>query len=359
MSQRVSLFFIILFSFLLSACTNSGLIIVNDTDLELGNYTDNNRVSFNVSICNNSSSPIKIDSITTSVSYLTSAYRTMEQINPGDTLHIPMLLFTQSLKGDVIAQISIFHSNTTKPLKQLVKAAITPTPADIADICTVPFGPLLIERNLVSMGDILVGKSKSDSILVYNPTDRAVNVTLPRAYGNATATMSSSIINSKKADYLVVTANYDNESDIGKRIFHTFRFNFDRGLTSDASIFLQGDLSEDFSSLTSEQLMQAPRIEIDSTTFDFGSISEGEEINHTFRLKNVGKRTLKIRSHSSSCDCTLLKLKTDSVGPGEFIDLTLYFNSKGKFGDQQRQIVIKTNDPNRSRLELWLTGKVK
>ncbi|MGL4412410.1 MAG: DUF1573 domain-containing protein [Bacteroidales bacterium] len=343
----------------LSSCTEARLVKLHTGDIELGLHTDNNSLAFNILLLNQSSSPIKIDSITTSVSYLSPTTRVKELIQPGDTLEIPMSLFTHSIKGDIVAQVRIFNNSSNKPIEQIVKASIQATPADISQLCTVPFGPLLIDRNLISMNAILVGKEVSDSILVYNPTDRAVTITLPRAYGNTNVTMSSNVINPRKADYIIIRAKYDDETKIGERVFHNFRFNFDRNLSTDAYIYLQGELDEDFSSLTTRELKEAPLAYVETQSFDFGTIDEGQEVTHSFNLTNKGKRILLIRSASSSCDCTLLKLQKDSILPGESIPLTLYFNSKGKYGAQQRQIKIKTNDPQNSIIELWLTGEVK
>ncbi|MGL5014619.1 MAG: DUF1573 domain-containing protein [Bacteroidales bacterium] len=343
----------------LSSCKETGLVSIHTSDIELGLHTDNNSISFNISLLNKSSSPIQIDSITTSVSYLSPTTRVNEPIQPGDTLEIPMSLFTHSIKGDVVAKVRIFNSSSNIPIEQIVKASIQATPADISELCTVPFGPLLIDRNIISMNTILVGKENYDSILVYNPTDRAVTVTLPRSYGNVSASMRTNIINSRKADYIIVTARYDDETKIGDKVFHNFRFNFDRNVSTDAYIYLQGELAEDFSSLTAIERKEAPIAHVQPRSFDFGSIKEGHEVNHSFILHNKGKRVLLIRSASSSCDCTLLKLQKDSILPGESIPLTLYFNSKGKYGAQQRQVKIKTNDPQNSIIDLWLNGEVK
>lgn len=356
---RITLFTTIVFTLFLSACSRPALVAATEGPIDLGIHTDNNRVSFNIKLVNSSKAPISIDSITTSVSYLSPAIAIVEKVQPGDTLEIPMLLFTQSAVGDIIAQVKIYNSDSKKPIEKLVKATIKATPVDISEICTVNFGPLLIDRNLVTMVELFVGTPKSDSILIYNPTDRAINIILPREYGNATATMNSSVINPKKADYIIVTANYNKESAIGERIFHSFRFAFDRDLSTNAYIYLQGELSEDFSRLSHEELLNAPKADVETRTYEFGTINEGEEVSHSFQLTNKGKRVLKIRSASSSCDCTLLKLKVDSLMPGESMPLTLYFNSKGKYGAQQRQIKLKTNDPENSLIELWLTGNVK
>lgn len=360
MFTRVRHFALMLLTTLLIACSSAGITTLHSGELNLGRQTDNSSVPFQLMLLNSSNAPITIDSVTTSVSHLVSASSFSEPIQPGDTLHLPMLLLTHTFEGEFIALVRIHHSASSTPLEQQVRGVIERTPVDITQLCTVPFGPLLIQRNLLNMGEIRLDARRSDSLLVYNPTDQSVSVTLPRTLGPVGVTMSSPHVNPGKAAYIVVTANYQvGEDKIGERIFHSLRFSFDRDLRSDANLYVQGELAENFDLLTPEQRNSAPRAEIDPRTYDFGTIEEGAEVTHPFQLTNSGKSVLKIRNYSSSCDCTILKLQQDSLKPGETMPINLFFNSKGKYGPQQRQIKLKTNDPENAVIELWLTGEVK
>jgi hypothetical protein len=39
---------------------------------------------------------------------------------------------------------------------------------------------------------------------------------------------------------------------------------------------------------------EAPRIEIPQTTYDFGTITQGERVSHTFAVRNTGNAPLKL-----------------------------------------------------------------
>jgi uncharacterized protein (DUF58 family) len=44
-----------------------------------------------------------------------------------------------------------------------------------------------------------------------------------------------------------------------------------------------------------------PRIEVSTSTYDFGPIQVGQPVEHVFQLRNVGRARLIIRELSSSC----------------------------------------------------------
>lgn len=84
-------------------------------------------------------------------------------------------------------------------------------------------------------------------------------------------------------------------------------------------------------------------IEFDKTEFDFGTITEGEVINGTFKITNAGKVDLIITSAKASCGCTVPVWPKEAIKPGESADLKFTFNSSGKRGNNNKSIILKTN----------------
>ncbi|WP_456376223.1 DUF1573 domain-containing protein [Lutibacter sp.] len=84
-------------------------------------------------------------------------------------------------------------------------------------------------------------------------------------------------------------------------------------------------------------------IEFDKTEFDFGTITEGEVINGTFKITNKGKVDLLILSAKASCGCTVPQWPKEAIKPGESADLKFSFNSRGRVGNNNKSITLKTN----------------
>ncbi|MFI5196002.1 MAG: DUF1573 domain-containing protein [Chitinophagales bacterium] len=79
------------------------------------------------------------------------------------------------------------------------------------------------------------------------------------------------------------------------------------------------------------------------TKFSFGSVSAGKKVSHTFRYKNTGSNPLMVCKADVTCGCTVPKIQDDAVAPGADGELTVEFNTAGKSGFQQKNIIVHSN----------------
>ena len=87
-----------------------------------------------------------------------------------------------------------------------------------------------------------------------------------------------------------------------------------------------------------------PVISFQETTHDFGSIKDGEVVNHTFTFTNTGQSPLVIESATSTCGCTVPEVPKEPIAPGAEGKIQVQFNSAGKGGTQQMKVIsIKAN----------------
>ncbi len=95
----------------------------------------------------------------------------------------------------------------------------------------------------------------------------------------------------------------------------------------------------------------APAFEFAETTYDFGTIDEGEVVEHTFKFTNTGDAPLVIQNTSASCGCTTPSYSRDPVAPGETGEVQVKFNSQSRPGVQNKTITITANtNPSVTRL---------
>ena len=88
-------------------------------------------------------------------------------------------------------------------------------------------------------------------------------------------------------------------------------------------------------------------------SFNFGTIKEGDIIEHTFKFTNVGTEPLLIKKASASCGCTVPQYTKEAILPGGKGEIKVKFNSKGKSGQQSPVITIVANTtPKQTRLSL-------
>jgi hypothetical protein len=86
-----------------------------------------------------------------------------------------------------------------------------------------------------------------------------------------------------------------------------------------------------------------PEIKFAEEEFDFGKISQGERVTHSFSFTNTGKSNLIISGASGSCGCTVPEWPQQPIKPGETGKIDVIFNSEGKSGLQEKTITVVTN----------------
>lgn len=87
----------------------------------------------------------------------------------------------------------------------------------------------------------------------------------------------------------------------------------------------------------------AAKIEFDKTVFDFGKVNEGEIVETTFLMKNVGKVDLVVTDAQSTCGCTVPVWPKKPVKPGETAEVKVKFNTSGKPNQQSKTVNLYTN----------------
>jgi hypothetical protein len=93
--------------------------------------------------------------------------------------------------------------------------------------------------------------------------------------------------------------------------------------------------------------------EFSAMEHDFGTIAEGEVIEHVFNFKNTGQAPLVISNIQASCGCTSPDWTKSPIKPGDEGFVKVVFNSAGKSGVQSPTVTIQANtSPNVTRLRL-------
>ncbi|MDC7996263.1 DUF1573 domain-containing protein [Altibacter sp. HG106] len=73
-----------------------------------------------------------------------------------------------------------------------------------------------------------------------------------------------------------------------------------------------------------------PEMTFDETEFDFGTIDQGTNVEHTFTFTNTGEAPLVIVDAKSSCGCTVPEYTKEPVAPGATGEMLVKFNGSGK-----------------------------
>lgn len=110
------------------------------------------------------------------------------------------------------------------------------------------------------------------------------------------------------------------------------------------------------------QDIDQPRDNIKDTNdpyiWDFGKVNHGEDLQHTFILKNESPKVLNIKQVSTSCGCTASKVKKKTLLPGESAEIEVTFKTKGYSGPVQQFIYVTTDGLDNPILRFIIKAEV-
>jgi Protein of unknown function (DUF1573) len=102
----------------------------------------------------------------------------------------------------------------------------------------------------------------------------------------------------------------------------------------------------------------APRLVVEPSSFDFGTVKAGRVVQKEFLLRNAGRADLVLDSVVSSCGCAAVVSESRTVRPGGSTPLRVRLTAPDKVGPLQKSVLIKSNDPARPALEVKLEAVV-
>lgn len=87
---------------------------------------------------------------------------------------------------------------------------------------------------------------------------------------------------------------------------------------------------------------QKAEFSVDKGVFTFPKTKEGPVISHDYVITNTGDSPLIISDYKVSCPCTKAILP-EPIPPGKSAVLHITFETKGKYYEQDRSIILSTN----------------
>lgn len=100
-----------------------------------------------------------------------------------------------------------------------------------------------------------------------------------------------------------------------------------------------------------------PVITFEEETFNFGDITQGDQVEHVFAFSNTGTEPLVLSRVLTTCGCTAPSWPREPIAPGEKGEVKVSFNSAGKMGMQNKVITVISNATN-SNARISITTNV-
>jgi hypothetical protein len=96
----------------------------------------------------------------------------------------------------------------------------------------------------------------------------------------------------------------------------------------------------------SETKVDGAEITFAESSKNFGDITQGDVVEHTFKFENTGNQPLIISNVLVTCGCTATNWPRDPIAAGKSSEITVKFDSRGKNGAQNKIITVVSNAVN-------------
>ncbi|MEJ0101643.1 MAG: DUF1573 domain-containing protein [Bacteroidota bacterium] len=97
---------------------------------------------------------------------------------------------------------------------------------------------------------------------------------------------------------------------------------------------------------------------LDSVHRDLGKVTEGEQVEVSFRFKNTGAKPLIITSVKASCGCTIPETPKEPFAPGAEGFIKAKFNSTNRSGLNNKEVYVMANTAPTTLHQLEFTVQV-
>jgi hypothetical protein len=320
---------------------------------------DDGKVTCRFDFVNTGNAPLIINNVRTSCG-CTSPGWTKNPILPGNKGYVEATYDPSHRPGAFQKTIMVQTNSEITPQKILkIKGDVIPRPETLVERYRADMGDLRLRTAHAGFGRIFLDQKSIKTIEFVNFNEKD-NLTLDfiNVPDHINVEVQPTLIKPRETGKITITYDASEIDDWGM-IVSRVGIIVNGKTKNEYRLMITANRGEDFSKLTQEQRRNAPKLKFDTTVYNFGTITEGQVINHNFTYTNTGKSDLVFRKIKSTCGCTVVNQDTKVVKPGEKGSLKVTFNSQGKKGAQTQSVLVICNDPVNTVTRLYIRGTVE
>ncbi|MFP4095839.1 MAG: DUF1573 domain-containing protein [Cyclobacteriaceae bacterium] len=318
---------------------------------------DGGPVSYEFVFTNTGESPLVLSDVRPSCGCTTPTW-SREPIEPGAQGTIVAQYNPLNRPGSFNKSISVVSNADKQTMVLYIKGNVQPRPRTPKDDYPTKMGALRTKYRSLNMGKVLTHEPVTKSFDIFNDSEETIIFDAsPIAPDYLVVEVTPKELLPGQKGSILLTYDADARKSLG---FASDRIRLFTNEVEDSikEFTVMATIEEYFPPMTEEELAQAPRISFGKTSYDFGSIKEGQVVTTDFVFTNTGRSELNIRETQANCGCTVSKPGKSTLAPGESSKITVMFNSNGRRGRQQKIVTVFSNDPKAPTQQLSISGRV-
>lgn len=212
----------------------------------------------------------------------------------GDTAEVRFTYNPAGRPGRFSKSVKVYVGKDNTMTSIVLKGMVVGKPESLNKQYPIESGDLRLSSTSMILGDVIKGLSRHEFIYGYNQGEKPIKLSwenVPRclSIGVSNATMEA-------GDMVTISIYYNSRDDDNYGLnVHSFDLIASQGdSVTKTRVELTANLKADTSKLTTEQIQDAPRIEIDNKLVELGKINGVSKVKGKFYVQNNGKSSLNI-----------------------------------------------------------------
>ncbi len=323
---------------------------------DFGNILESKgEVNYDFFFTNTGKSPLTLTNVKASCGCTTPDWP-KQPIMPGKSSTIHVSYNPANRPGPFNKSITISSNATTPSVVLKITGNVIAHKKSINELYPEKIGELRLQSDVFYFSKIYKGESKTDSLKIYNASDRDIFINFSHPPKHLTFKTSKKILKPKESSYIVATYNTNLKNDWGYVSDEVYlKIN---GIKQKKPIKVTARIAENFNKLSVYQKNNPPKIKVNKKLVDLGNINKNETKNFKIRIYNNGKSVLKIRKIDLACNCFKINTYKKNIEPGKYEEINILFNPINLNGKINKIITIINNDPANSKIKIRIKGVI-
>lgn len=314
-------------------------------------------VSYDFKFTNSGNAPLIIKNISAACGCTVPIW-TKDPISPGNSGKITVEFSPMNKPGSFSKILTVYSNSHQDGTILTLMGKVTPKPRKPHDDFPDKIGNMRMMSRYLNLGDITTEKWQRKVFDIFNQSDTVISINkiiFNTAYLNIKIEPMDILPKTRAKISVEMSPKWRND-------FGYVQDNVDV-YTNDKTdpvkkIFVSAHITMFFPEMANEELAKAPKIKVDKSFFDFGTIKQGDKVSAVFIIKNEGINDLQLFKVRPSCGCTISELDKKVIKAGDSGKLTILFNSAGKDGIQEKHINLYTNDPKNHNITVTVKARI-
>lgn len=360
MKRLFSIFSLLIIAVSLKAQIATTKMQLSATEHDFGTFKEEaGRQTFDFIVTNTGTEPLVIQNVVASCGCTTPEW-TKQPIPAGAKGKITAIYDPKNRPGQFNKTLSVYTNTKPTVAVLVIKGEVVPHEKTVEELFTFAVGGVRFESNHLAFTNVKKTEKKMRVMQMINTSTEPVKVEFDAVPVHLTLKSNPETL--KPGQKGMIEGTYDATKNAGwGNVSDMVKIKLNGVVQENLFYYVSANLVEDFSSLSKEELENAPVFKVEATTVDLGKIKGSTQNEVEFKFKNEGKNDLLIRFIRSTCGCTAVQQGNQNVGikNGESSSIKAVFNSGSYSGKVTKAIYVYTNDPKNSEVVLMLTADVE